>query len=387
MGAGASEFIYLDHAAATPLDKQVRAAMEPYESRLFFNPSSPYMPGVQVRRSFEAARADLAHAIGAKPDEVVITAGATESINLAFDSFEGHVVIPEVEHASVLASATRHDCTQVAVGHHGRVDPADIARAIRPDTELVSVGLANNEIGTVQPLRAIAQVVSEERQRRLQAGETTPIWLHTDASQGAGQVNTDVATLGVDLMTLNSAKVYGPKQVGLLWAARTVRLRPQVVGGGQERGLRSGTENVSGAVGFACALSMAVTHRKAEAVRLSALRDTLQSALTEAFPQAVVPGHRKHRLPGFLHISFPGLDAERVVFLLEDVGVLVGTGAACAANKETGSHVLAAIGLPPDLANGSLRLTLGRLSTADNTARAAQLIIEAVRSEYERMAR
>lgn len=381
------DFIYLDHAAATPLDARVREAMAPYESELFFNPSSPYAPAVAVRRAYEQARADLAHAIGGKPAEVVITAGATESINLAFGSFAGHVVVPEIEHASVLACAAARDHTFVRVNKHGLVSPDDIAAAIRPDTELVSVGLANNEIGTVQPLRAISEVVRAERARRLRDGITIPIVLHTDASQGAGQVNTDTATLGVDLMTLNAAKIYGPKQVGLLWAHRDVRLKPRVLGGGQERGLRSGTENVAGTVGFARALTLAVADRKREAERLAGLRNALQRELCAAFPQAVVSGHKKHRLPGSLHIAFPGIDAERIVFKLEDVGVLVGTGAACAANKDTRSHVLTATGMPPELADGSLRLTLGHLSTEENTARAARLIIEAVRGEYERMAR
>lgn len=382
-----NDFIYLDHAAATPMNPQVRAAIEAYESRYFYNPSSPYLPAVKVRRAFEQARADLAHAIGAKPAEIIMTAGATESINLALGSFEGHLIIPAIEHASVLASARAGNHSIVPVNHHGLVDPHDIECAIRPDTELVSVGLANNEIGTIQPLRAISQVIVRERQRRLAAGDMRPIWLHTDASQGAGQTNTDVATLGVDLMTLNAAKIYGPKQVGLLWAHRAVQLRPRVVGGGQERGLRSGTENVAGAIGFAVALTEAVAHRKEEAQRLGALRDRLQRTLLEAFPQAVVSGHKKHRLPGFLHISFPHVDAERVVFLLEDRNVLVGTGAACAANKETRSHVLSAIGLPDELADGSLRLTLGGLSTEENTERAARIIIACVQQEYERMAR
>ncbi|WP_283170109.1 cysteine desulfurase family protein [Curtanaerobium respiraculi] len=379
------DFIYLDHAAATPLDARVRKAMEPYGSDLFFNPSSPYAPAVRVRQAYEQARADLAHAIGGKPAEVIITAGATESINLAFGSIEGHAVIPVIEHASVRESAAKHPCTLVGVDARGRVNPDDIAKAIRPDTRLVSVGVANNEIGTVQPVRAIAAVVRAERLRRLQSGNTAPLFLHCDASQGAGQIDINTSSLGVDMLTCNAGKIYGPKQMGLLWAAPDVPLRPTVVGGGQERGLRSGTENVAGAVGFARALSLAVEGRKEEAIRLANLRDGLQNTLLRAFPDAVVSGHKKHRLPGHLHISFPHIDAERIVFKLEDVGVLVGTGAACAANKSARSHVLEAIGMPPELADGSLRLTLGRLSTEENTARAAELIIAAIRSEYDRI--
>ncbi len=379
------KMIYLDHAAATPVDARVAQAMRPYESELFYNPSSPYLPAVKVRRRLEQARADLAHAIGGKPAEVVLTAGATESINLAFGSIEGHVVTTAIEHESVLSCARAHPATFVAVDAKGRVSERDIAAAIRPDTQLVSVGLANNEIGTVQPLRAISQVVANERMCRLAAGDLTPIYLHCDASQGVGQVDVSVSSLGVDLLTLNAAKIYGPKQVGLLWARADVRLKPRVLGGGQERGLRSGTENVAGAVGFACALQLAVEGRKKEAKRLEALRCAMQRQLVQAFPNAVVSGSKKHRLPGHLHIAFPGIDAERVVFLLEDEGVYVGTGAACAANKGTRSHVLEAIGVPPELADGSLRLTFGHLSTEENTTRAAEIIAETIRGEYRRM--
>ena len=379
--------IYLDHAAATPVDEAVLAAMQPYFTQDFYNPSAPYLPAFQVRQDYEAARADLAHAIGGKPAEVVVTAGATESINLAFASTQGHVVTTAIEHASVLACARAREHTLVPVDAQGMVDPAQVRQAIRPGTQLVSVGLANNEVGTIQPLRRIAAEVAQVRQERLAAGDATPLYLHTDASQCAGQIDVSTSTLGADMITLNAAKVYGPKQVGLLWASSRVRLVPLVAGGGQERGLRSGTENVAGAVGFACALQMAVAARKEEAARLAALRDSMQRTLLQAFPQAVVSGHKKHRLPGYLHASFPNLDAERLVYLLEERGVLVGTGAACAANKATRSHVLEAIGLPPEVADGSLRLTLGRLSTEQNTQEAAAIIIEAVRSEYERTRR
>ena len=379
--------IYLDHAAATPVAPEVLAAMQPYFTERFYNPSSPYMPAFQVHKDYEAARADLAHAIGAKPADVVLTAGATESINLAFAASEGHVVTTTIEHASVLSCAMARSHTLVPVNDSGLVDPADIVAAIRPDTQLVSVGLANNEIGTIQPLRRIAALVRQVRQQRLIDGDATPLYLHTDASQCAGQTDVSVSTLEVDMITLNAAKVYGPKQVGLLWAQSQVRLNPLLTGGGQERGLRSGTQNVAGAVGFACALRMAIEERKAEADRLAQLRDGLQRALCDAFPNAVVSGHKRHRLPGYVHISFPGLDAERLVYVLEERGVLVGTGAACAANKATRSHVLEAIGLPPEVADGSLRLTLGRLSTEENTAQAARIIIEAVEGEYRRVGR
>lgn len=378
--------IYLDHAAATPLDERVLFAMRPYFSELFFNPSSPYAPALGVRRDYEAAKQTLASAIGAKPDELVMTAGATESINLAFSSIGGHIVTANIEHHAVLEAAKQYDHTLVAANERGLVTAEAVKKAIRPDTRLVSIALANNELGTVQPLRDIAAVIRAEREARLAAGNTTPIYLHSDASQGAGLLDIHVSRLGVDLLTLNAGKIYGPKQVALLWAASSVRLSPQVVGGGQERGLRSGTENVAGVIGFAKAMELAQQHRKFESDRLRELRDDLQKSLTDAFPQAVISGSEKRRLPGHLHISFPRIDAERLVFALEMRGVLVATGSACAANKGTRSHVLTAIGLAPEVADGSLRLTLGKLSTTENTKRASEIIIEEVRREQARTA-
>lgn len=376
--------IYLDHAAATPMDERVFTAMQPYFSNLFYNPSSPYSPAVAVRRDYDNAKQKLANLIGAKPGEIIITAGATESINLAFSSINGHVVVSNIEHYAVLACAKKHEHTIVAADKHGIVSVDSIKSAIRPDTQLISVALANNELGTIQPIRDIAEVVKFEREKRLSSDNKTPIYLHCDASQGAGQVDISVSRLGIDMLTLNAGKVYGPKQVGLLWAASYVRLQPQIIGGGQERGIRSGTENVAGTVGFAKALELATEHRKYESDRLLILRDSFQKVLSDAFPDAVISGHMKHRLAGHLHISFPGLDGERLVFLLENKGVLVATGSACAANKGTRSHVLTAIGLSPELADGSIRITLGHLSTTENIKTAGEIIIEEVKHEYER---
>ena len=376
--------IYLDHAAATPLDVRVLSAMQPYFSDLFFNPSSPYSPAISVRRDYESAKQGIAQSIGAKGDELIMTAGATESINLAFGSIRGHVITANIEHHAVLEAAKRCDHTIVQSDEKGIIAADIIAKAITPTTQLVSVALANNELGTVQPLREIAAVLQKERDARLARGDTTPIYLHTDASQGAGQLDMHVARLGVDMMTLNAGKVYGPKQVGLLWTASHVRLQPQIVGGGQERGIRSGTENVAGVIGFAKAMELAERHRKSESQRLRELRDSLQQTLIAVFPDAIVSGNEKRRLSGHLHISFPNVDAERLVFALEMRGVLVATGSACAANKGTRSHVLTAIGLAPEVADGSLRLTLGHLSTKENIARAAAIIAEEVAREKER---
>lgn len=378
--------IFLDHAAATPLDPKVLQAMQPYFTELFYNPSAPYTPAISVRHGYEAAKATIAHTLGAKPDELIMTAGATESINLALHAVSGHVVTSNIEHHAVLRAAERRSHTLVAADERGMVSPDAVQTAITKETQLVSIALANNELGTIQPLRDIAAIVRQERARRVANGEATPIYLHSDASQGVGQVDIAVARLGVDMLTLNAAKAYGPKQVGLLWASTLVKLTPQIVGGGQERGLRSGTENVAGTIGFAKALELAAAHRKHEASRLAELRDMLQRHLTDAFPQAVVSGHQKHRLAGHLHISFPNIDAERVLFALESRGVLVATGSACAANKGTRSHVLDAIGLAPEVADGSLRLTLGHLNDQESIEQAAKIITEEVQREYDRTA-
>ena len=378
------EVIYLDHAAATPLDVKVLAAMQPFFSDNFYNPSAPYSPAVAVRREYEAAKQVIGRAIGARGEDIIITAGATESINLAFSSVSGHVITANIEHHAVLAAAQKLDHTIVESDKKAMVSAESIKEAIRPDTQLVSIALANNELGTIQPLRDIAEVVKKEREARLAKGDHTPIYLHSDASQGVGQLDVNVARLGVDLLTLNAAKVYGPKQVGLLWSAPFVVLQPYIVGGGQERGIRSGTENVAGAIGFAKALELASEHRGYESKRLMKLRDSMQQALLTAFPGAVISGHLRHRLAGHFHISFPGLDAERGLFALEMRNVLVATGSACAANKGTRSHVLTAIHLAPEVADGSLRLTLGHLSNEQNCEEAVSIIIEEVRKEYAR---
>lgn len=370
-------YIYLDHAAATPLDGRVLAAMQPYFSDNFFNPSSPYAPAVFVRRDYEAAKQRIAVCIGGKGNDITMTAGATESINLIFQSVRGHVVTSSIEHDAVLRAAEQHDHSIVAPDKSGTIYADAVRAMIRPDTQLVSIQLANNELGTIQPIRDIARVVQSERRRRLEVGDVTPIYLHSDASQGLGQIDVHVARLGVDALTINAGKIYGPKQVGCLWTDKTVKLQPLVRGGGQENGLRSGTENVAGTVGFATAIELAVAHKNSESKRLAALRDTFECGLCSAFPDAIVSGNRKKRLPGHLHISFPGLDAERLIFALEMENVLVATGSACAANRGTRSHVLTAIGLAPEVADGSLRMTLGRLTT-DETIHRALAILEAV---------
>lgn len=379
--------VYLDYAAATPVDPEVAAAMAPYLAERFWNPSAPYSRAREVRDDVERARASIARALGARPDCLTFTAGATEANNLAFAAVEGHVVVDAIEHESVLACAATHARRTVRVGTDGLVDPAVVARAIRPETELVSVELANGEIGCVQPVREIARVVAAERARRLEAGERTPIYLHSDASQAAGALSVNVSSLGVDMLTLSAAKLYGPKQVGVLWASEDVRLRPLVYGGGQEGGVRSGTENVAGIVGVARALELAIERRASESAHLTALRERLRSRILELVPWAHVsgPSNPKRRLPGLLSVSFAGIEARRLVIALEREGVFVGTGSACAASRMRVSHVLEAIGMPRELAEGSLRLTLGRPTTEEDVDHAAEAIGRAVRAEATRL--
>ena len=380
---------YLDHAAATPLAGEVLAAMMPYLTGRFENPSAPYARARAVRDELEAARATCAHLIGARADNLVFCAGATEATNLAFGSVsaDGHVVVDAIEHESVLACARAHEHTLVGVDAVGRVSAECVATAITPATELVSVELANGEIGTIQPVREIARVVEAERIRRLEVGETRQIWLHTDASQAAMTLSVSVSSLRVDLMTLSAAKIGGPKQVGALWAADGVRLSPVVLGGGQESGLRSGTQNVAGAVGMACALELASERRRDESRRLRELRRVLELRLRDVFPTMRVwgPTNEKMRLPQLLSVSFEGLEARRLVVALERRGVSVGTGSACAASKMRVSHVLAALGATEAEATGSLRFSLGHASTAEELDFAAEQIIAAVRDEAARV--
>lgn len=377
---------YLDYAAATPVAPEVLDAMLPFFSTEFYNPSAPYAAARRVRTEVENARATLAHLIGARPDGITLTAGATEANNLAFAATEGHVVTDAIEHESVLACAGARPHTIVDVRPDGRVDPRSIERAIEPTTQLVSIELANGELGTIQPVREIGAVVQAERMRRLEAGENVPIYLHVDGSQAAGYLSVDVTSLGADMLTLSAAKVYGPKQVGLLWSSDEVELRPLVRGGGQEGGVRSGTENVAGVVGFARAFELAQQRRKVDAPEVRGLRNYMQRELTQAFPWAVVsgPSRDKLRLPNLLHISFPGIEARRLVIILERAGVSVGTGSACAASRMQVSHVLDAIGMSREVSRGSLRITLGRPTTKEQVDYAIAAIEHAVRSELVR---
>ena len=382
--------VYLDYAAATPLSKKAKQAMLPYFDEKYFNPSAAYLPAVETRKDYERAKDEIAHVIGAKGVDLVMTSGATEANSLVFASVaeDAEVLISAVEHPSVLENAKRRNWQTVSVDQTGRINIEDFKKKLSPNTQLVSICLASSELGTVQPLSDIARIINDERQRRALAGEKTPLYFHSDASQGLGLMEVKVSRLGVDMMTINAAKVYGPKGIGALYVGHNVRLKPQNYGGGQEMGLRSGTENVPATIAFAAAITDAEKHINSERKRLAALRDDLRKKLIAGLGEEniIFHGKAKTQLANFLPLSIPGLDAERLIFALEDKGVYLSTGAACAASKGEKSPTLKAIGLKDDEIAGSLRVTLGRPTTEKDIDEAADAIIAVVKSERERLA-
>ncbi|MDO4220368.1 MAG: cysteine desulfurase family protein [Candidatus Saccharibacteria bacterium] len=381
--------IYLDHAAATPVSEKALNAMLPYFSEQFFNPSAAYLPAVEVRHAYEAAKDEIAHVVGAKGADLVMTSGATESINLAFSliptNSDAEVLISAVEHAAVLENAKRcGNYRMIDVDQNGRVLINDFKNKLSSKTQFVSVCLASSELGTIQPIAEIASFIRAERTRRALAGEKTPLYFHCDASQGLGVMEVKLNRLDVDLLTLNAAKVYGPKGIGALYVGHNVRLQPLTVGGGQEMGLRSGTENVPATIGFAAAITDAEKHINSERKRLMELKVKLHRLL-EDLPNIKFLGNIKTQLAGFLPICLPGLDAERIIFALEERGICVSTGAACAASKGIKSPTLRAIGLSDEEIAGSLRITMGKLNTEQDIEEFSNNLHEVVANELSRI--
>ncbi|MBR0479668.1 cysteine desulfurase [Candidatus Saccharibacteria bacterium] len=373
--------IYLDHAAATPVDTRVLEAMKPYFTDDFFNPSSPYLPAKKVAAEYEAAKGTIAHAVGAKASDLIITAGATEANNLAFTAISsgGSILYLETEHDSVRKIAERQGGEAVRVLPSGLVDLEDLREKITDETELISIALVNNEIGVIQPLAEVAGMIREVKLERMKRGVKRQLLLHSDASQALNLLEVNVARLGVDLMTLNAAKIYGPKGVGALYVSHDVRLKPLTVGGGQENGLRSGTENVPGVVGFAKAVELSKEHLNGNRKKYANFRKIFLKDL-----QGYELINRKHALDNFVVVCYNGIDAERLVFLLEERGVYVATGAACAASKGVRSHVLRAIGLTEAQIAGSLRITFGETDSEEQIREAAQILNEVVAGERTR---
>lgn len=370
--------IYLDHAAATPVDAAVHARMEPYFVDEFYNPSATYAAAGRARQALETARAEVAHWLGARPAEIVFTAGGTEANNLAIHGVmqrfpEGNVVVSAIEHESVLQPAGRYDRREVAVKADGRIDLDDLGRKIDGKTVLVSIIYANNEIGTVQPIRDVARLVAQKRAARKGA---LPLLLHTDACQAANYLDLHVARLGIDMMTLNGGKIYGPKQSGGLYVKAGLELMPLIDGGGQERGLRSGTENVAAAVGFAEALKLAQSERKNEAARLQDLQGLFIAELQQKLSAPVINGSLKFRLPNNVHVTLPGRDNERLLIQLDEAGILAAAGSACSADKGEPSHVLRALGISDTDARASLRFTMGRETTEAMVRRTVKTLAE-----------
>ena len=371
--SSAGNLIYLDHAATTPVRPEVLEAMLPYFGGAYGNPSSIYMLAQEARKAVDESRESLAHILGARRSEVVFTSGGTESDNAALKGVAfalrhlgNHVITTAIEHHAVLHTCHQleqfgFDVTYLPVDQYGLVDPDDVARAITDRTVLVSVMLANNEIGTIEPVPEIARLV-KERARRLDRS----IIVHTDAVQAAGYLDLDVRALGVDLMSLSAHKFSGPKGVGLLFVKRGTPFEPQQMGGGQERERRSGTENVPGIVGMAQALSLATQEREGVAAHAMRLRDIIVETIQERVDQAYLNGHPTLRLPNNVNISFEAVEGESVLLGLDMAGICASSGSACSSASLEPSHVLLAIGRPADLAQGSLRITLGQENTEED---------------------
>jgi cysteine desulfurase len=345
--------------------------MQPYYSEKFYNPSAGYLAAQAVSKDLEAARATVAQILGARPIEVTFTAGGSEANNIAIrgvlEAFPGSkVIVSAIEHDSVLEAAKQYDHSIDPVLEHGVFDLGWLRESIDDDTVLLSFMYANNEIGTIEPIAQIADMVAEVRKARKQKGNPLPLYLHTDAAQAGNYLDIHVSRLGVDLMSLNGGKIYGPKQSGALYVRSGVQLKPLVYGGGQEHGLRSGTENVAGAIGFATALKRTQSMRAEETRRLKELQDYFFFKIHASFPGAVVNGWLKKRLPNNVHVTFPGADNERLIYGLDERGIMAAAGSACSASSEESSHVLKAIGLTDEDARASLRFTMGRMTAKED---------------------
>jgi len=362
--------IFLDHAATTPADPRVVEAMLPYFSDSFGNPSSIHSLGLETRTAVAEAREKVASLIGAASDEIIFTSGGTEADNLAIkgvalaNAHKGkHIVTTRIEHHAVEESCRYLEkqgikVTHVAVDHDGLVDPREVERAVTPETILISVMHANNEVGTIQPIAEISRVA-----------RSRGIYFHTDAVQTVGHIPAKVDDLGVDLLAISAHKLYGPKGVGVLYVRKGTRIVPFMHGGGQERGLRATTENVPGIVGFGKAAEIAHAEMDAESKHVTRLRDKLIKGLLERIPQVRLNGHPTQRLPNNVNISVASVEGESLAVSLDLEGIAVSTGSACSSEAMEPSHVLTAMGVPVELARGSLRFSLGKKNTDEEIDR------------------
>ena len=370
-------FIYLDYNATTPIDPRVAEAMRPFLTGGFGNPSSTHAEGRKARAALEQAREQVAGCLGCRPSEVVFTSGGSESNNLAIRGLVearggGHVITPAVEHPAVLEVVLaleiegRINLTIVPVDRFGRVDPEAVAAAMRDDTVLVSLMLANNEVGTLQP---VAEVASLCRDRG--------VVVHSDAAQAVGKVPVDVSDLGVDLLSVAGHKLYAPKGIGALFIRDGLSIEPQIRGAGHESGRRAGTENVLLAVGLGTACELAGHEVEAERGRLAGFRDLLVARLRVGREDLVEHGDPEHRLANTLSVALPGCVADELLESLTDE-LAASAGAACHAGAATVSHVLQAMNVDPDLAAATVRLSVGRFTTEKEIDRAVELILAKV---------
>ena len=371
--------VYLDYQSAKPVDPRVVEVMLPYFTERFGNPASLHAVGDRATEALEAGRADVAGFIGADAQEVVFTSGATESNNLALIGFANrakragdHVIISEVEHISLhnigkYLEKAGFRVTKVPPDQFGRINPEKLRTRITDDTILVSVGWASNEIGTVQPIAEIATML-----------KGTGVALHVDAVAAEGLLPIDMASVPVDLLTLSSNDIYGPPGLGALYIRTGVRLAAVSMGGGQERGLRSGTENLPAIVGMAAAARIAAAELPSEAIRLTALRDRLIDAVLSTIPDSHLNGHPTERLPNNAHFRFEGVEGESLLLSMRDKGIAVSTGSACSSKTLEPSHTLISCGLLHEEAHGSLEFTFGRFSEDADVDRVMEVLPEIV---------
>ncbi len=370
--------IYLDYAAATPVRKEAVKAMK-YAESYFANPGSAHDAGNRARWMLDGAREKIKEVINAK-GKIIFTSSGTESVNLAIKGIAfanknsgNHIITSKIEHKAVLETCKYlkqegFAVTYLDVDKYGRVNPLDVEKAITPQTILISIIYANNEVGTIQPIKEITKIAKKKK-----------VLFHTDACQ-AGFLDLDVQNVGIDLLTLNSNKVYGPKGAGLLYVKEGVKVNPLIHGGGQEFELRSGTENVPAIVGFAKALELAQREKLKENKRLSGLRDYFLSEVMKKIPNASLNGHPTERLPNNVHLSFEGVEAETVLYYLSLQGIYASAGSACTANEIETSHVLKAMGLPEKLARGSIRFSLGKETRERDVDKVVKVLAEVVLS-------
>ncbi|MBI2021070.1 cysteine desulfurase [Candidatus Giovannonibacteria bacterium] len=390
--------VYLDHAATTPLDLRVLRAMAPFWREDFGNAGGLYKEGRRAKEALNKSRETIAKIIGARPDEIIFTSGGTESDNLAvigvasavlsgkkFDfskdlksDFEEdktakpHIITTKIEHHAVLNPCEQlaregFDVTFLDVGKDGIVNPEDVQRALRPETVLVSIMYANNEIGTIQPIAEIGKIIKEFKiskgeTENARFGKSYP-YFHTDACQAAGYLDLNVNNLGVDLMTINGSKIYGPKGIGFLYKKTGVKIKPQIIGGGQEMRMRSGTESIPLVVGFAKALEIANAEKEKETKRLITLRDYFIDKLIKKIPKTILNGHPIKRLPNNINVSILDIEGEALVLYMDAKGVSFSTGSACTSESLDPSHVILALGKPYEFAHSSMRFTMGRSTT------------------------